>query len=88
MDIGPTRDLDSSVMDLNTPAASGPHDKHRELVKAVREVNAAGMVGENHVLTISVDQDAKRPVVRIVEVRDSPSGPATPSEYVLELAEA
>ncbi|MBI1792074.1 MAG: flagellar protein FlaG [Acidobacteria bacterium] len=52
----------------------------------MRTVNAAGVVGQDRVMTIVVDQDTRRPVVRIVDEATQEVVQQIPAEYVLQLA--
>ncbi|HYZ83339.1 MAG TPA: flagellar protein FlaG [Bryobacteraceae bacterium] len=56
------------------------------LIRAVQQVNGAGVVGDGKELTITFEQDAKRPVLRIVDRETKEVLRQIPAEYVLRLA--
>ncbi|MEQ1884418.1 MAG: flagellar protein FlaG [Bryobacteraceae bacterium] len=59
----------------------------RELIQAIRAVNAADLFGQNNELTFILDRASKRTVVRIVNRDTREVIQQIPAEYVLRLAE-
>ena len=71
-------------------AASAPHPdaaSRRELVQAVKAVNAVGFFGENNELTFLIDRNSHKAVVRIVNRLTREVVRQIPEEYVLRLAD-
>ncbi len=61
--------------------------EHRELVKAVKALNATEMFGQNNELTFVLDRETHRPVVRIVDRKTNEVVRQIPPEYALRMAE-
>ncbi len=61
--------------------------ERRELVKAVKTVNEAGVLGDTNQLTYAIDRDTQRLVTRIVDKTTGDLVQQIPAEYVLKLAE-
>lgn len=59
----------------------------RELVKAVKAVNQAGLYGSGRELTYSVDRGTKLLVAKVVDQTTGKVVDQFPAEYVLRLAE-
>jgi flagellar protein FlaG len=59
----------------------------RRLVRAVRALNAAEMLGQNQELTFAFDRSTKRPLVRIVDRETGEVVRQIPPEYALRMAE-
>ena len=59
---------------------------NRELVKAVKEVNASGLLGSNHELTFAIDREAKKVVARVVDTATHEVILQIPGEQVLRMA--
>ena len=62
-------------------------DDRRELIHAVRAINAAELYGQEHELSFAVDRETRRAVVRIVDRKTRAVVDQIPSEQVLRLAE-
>ncbi|MEQ1948962.1 MAG: flagellar protein FlaG [Bryobacteraceae bacterium] len=63
-----------------------PQDQ-RELIHAIRAVNAADLFGQDNELTFILDRTSRRTVVRIVNRDTHEVIQQIPAEYVLRLAE-
>ncbi len=61
--------------------------ENRELIRSVRQVDAAGLFGEGSELTFAMDRDTRRPVVRVVDSRTREVLWQAPPEYLLRVAE-
>ncbi|MGE5645495.1 MAG: flagellar protein FlaG [Acidobacteriota bacterium] len=61
--------------------------EHRELIQAVKAVNAAEYFDQNSELTIMLDRETKRPIVRLVDRKTNEVIRQIPPEYVLRLSE-
>jgi len=75
---------------LAAAAATAPPERspeHREIIQAVKAVNASGMFGTNSELTFVLDRETHRPVVRIVDRATNEPIRQIPPEYVLRIAE-
>jgi flagellar protein FlaG len=60
---------------------------NREVIQAVRAVNASGKLGDRNELTFSLDRRTRRPVVKIVNRDTQEVVQQIPNEQVLRLAE-
>ena len=83
--------IDSSYMGVGMAAAATPvmPDKlaeHRELIQAVKAVNASEMLGDKNMLTFAIDRDTHRPVVRILDRETNELVSQIPPETLLRLA--
>ncbi len=70
----------------NTKDSIQVQAENRQIVRAVRAVNAAGQLGQNE-LTFSLDRDSRRMIVKIVDRQTNEVVEQIPSENVLRLAE-
>ena len=59
----------------------------RELIHAIRALNATEMFGQDSELTFALDRDTRRPVVRIIDKRTNEVIRQIPPEYALRMAE-
>ena len=60
--------------------------QNRELIQAVKSVNAAEHFGANTELTFAFDRHTQRPILRVVNSRTKEVLQQIPPEYVLEMA--
>jgi flagellar protein FlaG len=60
--------------------------ERRELVKAIKAINATEFFGENHELTFVMDRETHRPIMRIVDRQTREVIQQLPPEYALRLA--
>ncbi len=61
--------------------------ERRELVKAIKAINATKFFGENYELTFVLDRGTRRPLMRIVDRQTREVIRQLPPEYALRLAE-
>ena len=61
--------------------------EQQELVHAVKAVNASGLMGSDQELTFSMDRQAKRMVVRVVDRETHEVLLQIPNEQVLRMAQ-
>jgi flagellar protein FlaG len=61
--------------------------ENREIIRAVRAVNASAMLGEKNELTFFLDRQTRRPVIKIVNRETNEVVQQIPNEQVLRLAE-
>ena len=61
--------------------------QHQELIRAVKEVNASGILGTRQEMTFSVDGETKRVVVRVVDRETSEVLLQIPNQQVLRMSE-
>jgi len=78
--------------DQAIPAAAQPlptedQAEARELVKAVKALNATELFGQNSELTFVLDRESRRPLVRIVDRETREVIRQFPPEYALRMAE-
>jgi flagellar protein FlaG len=60
---------------------------NREVIQAVRAVNASGKLGDRNELTFSIDRRTRRPVITIVNRDTNEVVGQIPSEQILRLAD-
>ena len=60
---------------------------NRQVIQAVRAVNASDKLGDSNELTFSLDRRTRRPVIRIVNRNTNEVVRQIPNEEVLRLAE-
>jgi len=72
-----------------TPAPVAPEQvaENRDIVQAVKAVNAAQSFGDNNEITFMMDRNTKQPVIRIINRTTKEVVEQIPPEYVLRLAE-
>jgi flagellar protein FlaG len=68
-----------------TPVERPP--EQRELIQAVKALNAAEIFGDKNEVTFILDQKTRRPVVRIVDRSTNQVIRQIPPEYALRMAE-
>lgn len=73
------------VLVAPTPVERPP--EQRELILAVKALNAAELFGDKNEVTFIVDQKTRRPVVRIVDRATNQVIRQIPPEYALRMAE-
>ena len=61
--------------------------ERRELVKAIKAINATEFFGENYELTFVLDRETRRPLMRIIDRQTREVIRQLPPEYNLRLAE-
>lgn len=87
MTIDPVYAIGQSLAAAAAPLPADRMSDHRELIQAVRALNAAELFGENQELTFTVDQETRRPVVRILDRRTREVIRQIPPELVLRMAQ-
>ena len=86
MEIGPTQ---KDIQNIAIAPVSTPPEvvaQNRELIQAVKSVNAAEHFGPNAELTFVLDRHTQRPIMRVVNSKTREVIQQIPPEYVLELA--
>jgi uncharacterized FlaG/YvyC family protein len=82
--------VDRSSLLSTAPTAAAPVDHaadNREIVRAVKALNASEMFGEENQLTFRRDPETQRMVIRVVNRKTEEVITQIPPEYVLRLAE-
>ena len=88
--------MEIGFMQLNQPAPSAAQPvsaetrtkaEDRELIKAVKALNATELFGQNNELTFVLDRQTHRPLVRIVDRETREVIRQIPQEHVLRMAE-
>jgi uncharacterized FlaG/YvyC family protein len=70
------------------PVASVEHSaEHRDVVQAVKAVNATEMFGQENELVFQMDRQARRMVVQVINRQTREVVSQIPPEYVLRLSE-
>jgi len=87
MEIGPitASTFPQPVSDL--AVGQGQPNERREIVQAVKAINAAELFGENNEVTFVLDRQTRRPLLRIVDRKTKEVLRQIPSEHVLRMAE-
>jgi flagellar protein FlaG len=70
-----------------SPAPVERPPQQRELIQAVKALNAAEIFGDKNEVTFVLDQKSRRPVVRIVDRNTNQVIRQIPPEYALRMAE-
>ena len=84
--------IDTPIIAID-PSFSSPRDSaeiqagNREIIQAVRAVNASGKLGDGSELVFSLDRQTRRPIIRIVSRITNEVLQQIPNEQVLRLAE-
>ena len=60
--------------------------ENREIIEAVKAVNAAELFGQNSELTFVIDRETRRPLIRIVDRETREVLQQIPAEYALRMA--
>ena len=71
------------------PAGNTPEklSDHKELIQAVKALNATELFGQNNELTFVINRDTHRPVMRIINRKTKEVIQQVPPEYIIRLAE-
>ena len=84
----------NSVNVMNQPApvsaevpTQAPQADNRQLIQAVKALNATEMFGQNSELTFVLDRETRKPLVRIVDRETREVIRQIPPEYALRIAE-
>ena len=74
---------------VSAPAPVTPEQlaENRDLIQAVKALNAAASFGDNNELSFLLDRNTRLPVIRIVNRKTNELVDQIPAEYVLRLAE-
>ena len=90
---GAVMDVSSVNSILQVPAATAPVTpapqpaENREIIQAVKALNATEMFGEQNELLFQLDRQAQRVVVQVVNRKTREVVSQVPPEYVLRMAE-
>ena len=76
-----------SLAAVVTPTPPERTAEQREIIQAVKAVNAAELFGQNSELTFVLDRETRRPVVRVVDRKTNELIQQIPPEYVLRMAQ-
>ena len=84
--------IDSTIPAITQPVSDNKDATHiqaanREVIQAVRAVNASSKLGDRNELTFSLDRRTRRPVITIVNRDTNEVVDQIPNEQVLRLAE-
>ena|SRR5690242_4183017 len=86
MEIGPLHKDAQNVTVAPVSATPEIAARNRELIQAVKAVNAAQHFGMDNELTFVMDRHTQRPVIRVVNIRTKEVIQQIPPRYLLELA--
>ena len=72
-----------------TPAPTAPEHAvaNRDIIQAVKALNAASSFGDNNELTFMLDRNSRLAIIRIVDRKTKEVVNQIPPEYVLRMAE-
>lgn len=88
MDIAPLQPRSApAVVDVTAPVDARAAAENRELIQAVKAVNASELFGTRSELTFTMDRHTQRLIVRLVDKETKDVIRQYPPEYVLRLAE-
>ncbi len=77
-----------SALPVEAPVAAADRAaEHREIVQAVKAVNAAEMFGKDNELRFQRDERTQRMLIRVVNSETHEVISQVPPEYILRLAE-
>ena len=86
MEIGPAQKESQDIAIAPVSVTPEIAAQNRELIQAVKSVNAAQHFGLDNELTFIMDRHTQRPVIRVVNSKTKEVIQQIPSKYVLELA--
>lgn len=86
MDIRSPQGADAVLPIHTEPAKMKQLAENRELIHAVRTVNAADLMGQDNELSFTFDRETQRPIIRVVNRKNNEVILQLPPEYVLQLA--
>jgi uncharacterized FlaG/YvyC family protein len=86
MEIGPLQKDSQNIAIAPVSATPETAARNRELIQAVKAVNAAQHFGMDNELTFVMDRHTQRPVIRVVNLRTKEVIQQIPPRYLLELA--
>ena len=87
MNISSSPNIATIAQTQDTPAPSPATQDQRDLIKAVKAVNAAELFGQDNQVTFLLDRSTRKAVVRIVNKSTHEMVAQIPSETVLRMAE-
>jgi len=87
MDIAPVQRTGPALAAQAAPVDAQRLAENREIIQAVKAVNAAELLGSNSELTFLVDRTTQRPVIRLVDKQTKAVIRQIPPEYLLRMAE-
>ena len=87
MEITAVNGLGAVPVTAPAPAAPDQAAENRDIVQAVKALNAASTFGDTNELTFLMDRTTKLPVIRIINRKTKEVIDQIPPEYVLRLAE-
>ncbi len=88
--MNPVDSVHGAAQSLTAAVTVAPPERtpeQREIIQAVKAVNASQLFGQNSEVTFTMDRQTRRPVVRIVDRNTNELIRQIPPEYVLRLAE-
>ena len=87
MDIAPLQRPGPALAAPTAPVDTQRAVENREVVQAVKAINAAEMFGSDSELTFMMDRMTQRPVIRLVDRETKDVIRQIPPEYVLRMAQ-
>ncbi len=87
MDITGVNGLGQTAVSTPAPVAPELLAENRDLVQAVKALNAAARLGDDNELSLLLDRNTRLPVIRIINRKTNEVVEQIPAEKVLRLAE-
>jgi uncharacterized FlaG/YvyC family protein len=86
MEIGPLQNDQQNIAVVPVSTVPEVVAQNRELIQAVKSVNAAEHFGADSELTFLLDRHTQRAIIRLVNTRTKEVIQQIPPQYVLEMA--
>ena len=86
MDIAPLHRAGPAMASAPAPIPAETLAENREVIQAVKALNAAELFGQNSELTFLLDRETQRTVIRLVDRKTKDVIRQIPPEYVLQRA--
>lgn len=87
MDITPMHRPGSALSPAPAPVPAEKAAENREIIQAVKALNAAELFGQNSELTFLFDRGTQRPIIRLVDRKTKDVIRQIPPENVLRMAQ-
>jgi uncharacterized FlaG/YvyC family protein len=86
MDITGVNGVGQVLATAPAPAAPEKVAENRDIVQAIKALNAASSFGDNNELSFMLDRNTKLPVIRVINKDTKEVVEQIPAEYLLQLA--
>lgn len=86
MELGPLRPSPDMPVGAHAPASHDHIPARKEIIEAVKAVNASGMLGQDSELTFVLDRHTGQPLLRIIDRETGEIIKQIPAEHLMRLA--